>query len=492
MTDSAGPYVGVIKALFALESGIIVQNINMNEVNNRIGAFAENKLQVVVKPTSLTSDKILVNSVGITGSLSQVVLRRNTRSQKLKESSFDQLPRLIFACTRTADSVENILKTLKETKFDEEFISMTNDVFAKDMPFHIHRGYTILASGPNYEKKHSIAVGSHSGDPFTIHVNEDSPYYYLKVDNFYDIEKYISESLFFLAVVPADEAIPSKVGSNFLQITEQQFANEKFHLLKKKSLFDKKNIKIETDDWSATCNPKTKESEVMFFVKQNINSDDLSFMFAESRHPSDSRYLFVMDDEIRCQTALKNQQNQDLPVSVLQNGEWGSYQYLSESSPTSKQNTNNSDHLPGDIQLESICLQYLCCDKEVELHDRIYNYGIEYSGVQDTGERVMGLSLIDFNDPISKPDSILKWKVPQDWTLEDAATVPFIYAQAYHILDAPVILDKKQLDSVLINIGDEGLFCEACIAISLSRNYIVYVSVASAEEAASIKNKFPQ
>ncbi|KAL6953872.1 fatty-acid synthase system [Sarracenia purpurea var. burkii] len=120
------------------------------------------------------------------------------------------------------------------------------------------------------------------------------------------------------------------------------------------------------------------------------------------------------------------------------------------------------------------------------------NYGIEYSGVQNTGERVMGLSLIDSNDPISKPDPILKWKVPKDWTLEEAATVPFNYVQAYHILDAPVIGGKNLVHSVLINIGDEGLFSEACIAISLSRNYTVYVSVANAEEAVVIKNKFPQ
>ncbi|KAL6953874.1 fatty-acid synthase system [Sarracenia purpurea var. burkii] len=215
-------------------------------------------------------------------------------------------------------------------------------------------------------------------------------------------------------------------------------------------------------------------------------------MFAASRQLSDMRYLFVMDNEIPCQTALESQQIQDLPVSVLQDGEWGSYQYLSESSSESKENPNSLDYVPGDIQLESVHLQYLSCDKQVEVHDQMCNYGIEYSGVQDTGERVMGLSLIDSNDPISKPDPFLKWKVPKDWTLEEAATVPFTYAQAYHILDAPVILDKNQVDSVLINIGDDELFCEACIAISLSRNYIIYVSVANAEEAASIKNKFPQ
>ncbi|XP_065211043.1 fatty acid synthase-like [Planococcus citri] len=78
-SDGAAPYVGLIKALFALESGIIVQNQNLDEINDGIRAFNENKLKVVTRPTKLLSNKVMVNSVGIGGALSQVILRQNPK-----------------------------------------------------------------------------------------------------------------------------------------------------------------------------------------------------------------------------------------------------------------------------------------------------------------------------------------------------------------------------------------------------------------------------
>ena len=54
MSDACGPYVGLIKAIFALESGTIVQNMNLNEINDQIEAFASNKLKAsLIKGTYL-------------------------------------------------------------------------------------------------------------------------------------------------------------------------------------------------------------------------------------------------------------------------------------------------------------------------------------------------------------------------------------------------------------------------------------------------------
>lgn len=42
----------------------------------------------------------------------------------------------------------------------------------------------------------------------------------------------------------------------------------------------------------------------------------------------------------------------------------------------------------------------------------------------------MGLAYINNTvDRISKPDPILLWQIPQEWSFEDAVTVPLIYIQ---------------------------------------------------------------
>lgn len=44
----------------------------------------------------------------------------------------------------------------------------------------------------------------------------------------------------------------------------------------------------------------------------------------------------------------------------------------------------------------------------------------------------MGLSFVNSFKPITEPDPLLKWTVPNQWSLEDAATVPFTYTQVGH------------------------------------------------------------
>lgn len=41
----------------------------------------------------------------------------------------------------------------------------------------------------------------------------------------------------------------------------------------------------------------------------------------------------------------------------------------------------------------------------------------------------MGLALVNTSKSISEVDPILMWQIPKDWSLQNAATVPFVYAQ---------------------------------------------------------------
>ena len=54
--------------------------------------------------------------------------------------------------------------------------------------------------------------------------------------------------------------------------------------------------------------------------------------------------------------------------------------------------------------------------------------GFEYAGKLANGERVMGIVPGKAIASLVEGDEHLMWKVPDDWTLEEAATVPVVYA----------------------------------------------------------------
>ena len=116
--------------------------------------------------------------------------------------------------------------------------------------------------------------------------------------------------------------------------------------------------------------------------------------------------------------------------------------------------------------------------------------GLEVAGFNLlTDQRVMGItpyqglaSMACFVDPL------LTWKVPASWSLEDAATVPVVYATAYYAL---VIRGNLMAgESVLIHsaCGGVGL---AAMAICQSINCSVFATVGSKDKVDFLLSKYP-
>ena len=79
--------------------------------------------------------------------------------------------------------------------------------------------------------------------------------------------------------------------------------------------------------------------------------------------------------------------------------------------------------------------------------------------------------------------------VPSDWTLEEAATVPVVYATAYYAL---VVRGKiSPGDRVLIHSGSGGVG-QAAIAIALAYGCEVFTTVGSTEKKSFLLEKFPE
>ncbi|XP_062589750.1 fatty acid synthase-like [Saccostrea cucullata] len=115
--------------------------------------------------------------------------------------------------------------------------------------------------------------------------------------------------------------------------------------------------------------------------------------------------------------------------------------------------------------------------------------GMEFSGYNSNGKRVMGLvpakGLATHVDVSPK----FLWSVPMDWTLEQAATVPVVYTTVYYAL---VIRGRiKAGDKVLIHSGSGGVG-QAAISVALHHGCEVFTTVGSKEKREFLKLRFPQ
>ncbi|NXM57354.1 FAS synthase, partial [Illadopsis cleaveri] len=115
--------------------------------------------------------------------------------------------------------------------------------------------------------------------------------------------------------------------------------------------------------------------------------------------------------------------------------------------------------------------------------------GMEFSGRDLAGRRVMGLLPAKGLATVVDCEKRFLWEVPENWTLEEAASVPVVYATAYYAL--VVRGGMKKGESVLIHSGSGGVG-QAAIAIALSMGCRVFATVGSTEKRKYLQARFPQ
>ena len=116
--------------------------------------------------------------------------------------------------------------------------------------------------------------------------------------------------------------------------------------------------------------------------------------------------------------------------------------------------------------------------------------GIEFAGRDENGNRVMGMkqskslaTTLVYDDA-----SCLTWPIPDKWTMEEAVTIPVAYGTAYYALLIRGNLREKE--KVLIHSGS-GAVGQAAIAICLSYNCHLFITVGSEEKRTFLMEKFP-
>ncbi|NXI49651.1 FAS synthase, partial [Chloroceryle aenea] len=115
--------------------------------------------------------------------------------------------------------------------------------------------------------------------------------------------------------------------------------------------------------------------------------------------------------------------------------------------------------------------------------------GMEFSGRDLSGRRVMGLLPAKGLATVVDSNERFLWDVPKNWTLEEAASVPVVYATAYYALVVRGGIRKGE--SILIHSGSGGVG-QAAIAIALSMGCRVFATVGSTEKREYLQARFPQ
>ncbi|KAG5867089.1 hypothetical protein JTB14_013864 [Gonioctena quinquepunctata] len=274
---------------------------------------------------------------------------------------------------------------------------------------------------------------------------------------------------------------------------------------------------------------KNKSSDnVVLYSYNEPESGILGLVNCLRREPESSciKCLFIMDPipEINIADAINSEQmKKNMTVNVFKNGVWGSYRHLL----VGDLNRVESEHclaypkLRGDLS----SLQWI----EGPLHHKmnippekklIYVYyvalnfrdvmtatgkinvdvittdrteqeciqGFEFCGRDQEGNRVMGMISHGALSSLIMADDYFTFKIPDELSFEDAATIPVVYGTVFYSLYERAHIRRGE--SILIHSGTGGVG-QAAIRVALYNGCQVFTTVGSQEKREFLKKTFP-
>nr|XP_019551378.2 fatty acid synthase-like [Aedes albopictus] len=115
--------------------------------------------------------------------------------------------------------------------------------------------------------------------------------------------------------------------------------------------------------------------------------------------------------------------------------------------------------------------------------------GNEYSGVSVRSRRVMGVLPSGAMATMVECDPLMTWTIPDEWSLEEAATVPVVYGTVYTALFVCSRIRKGK--SILIHAGSGGVGL-AAIQVCLAYGMEVFSTVSTEEKKQFILKRYPR
>ncbi|XP_026815045.1 fatty acid synthase-like isoform X2 [Rhopalosiphum maidis] len=143
-TEGASSLIAIVKALIALDSGIIPPNINYELPNNKIEALKKGKMKVVTEPTKLEGTIVATTTLGMPSSIGHVLLKQNPKPKSYSQLGPSQ--RLVILSSRTEKGLSEAIDRVKSLPRDDEYLGLIQNAFSENLNGHFHRGYAILNS----------------------------------------------------------------------------------------------------------------------------------------------------------------------------------------------------------------------------------------------------------------------------------------------------------------------------------------------------------
>lgn len=140
-SEPVGGLVSVVKILLAMEAGILPPNLHFKTPNPEISALKDGRLKVVDKLTVWNGKYAAINSFGIGGTNSHLILKRNEKEKKLEKIT---IPRLMIVSGRTESAVTSLLNRVKSLQADNEFCSLLYGVFSSHIPHFNYRAFSVF------------------------------------------------------------------------------------------------------------------------------------------------------------------------------------------------------------------------------------------------------------------------------------------------------------------------------------------------------------
>ncbi|XP_055550797.1 fatty acid synthase [Wyeomyia smithii] len=129
------------------------------------------------------------------------------------------------------------------------------------------------------------------------------------------------------------------------------------------------------------------------------------------------------------------------------------------------------DALPGDLPTQDCIL------------------GLEFAGRDSAGRRIMAMVPAKSLATTCIAHRNMMWEIPDNWTMEQASTVPCVYSTVYYAL---VVRGRmKAGESILIHAGSGGVG-QAAISVALAGGLTVFTTVGSQEKRDFLKRTFPK
>ncbi|XP_070068712.1 fatty acid synthase isoform X2 [Drosophila takahashii] len=213
----------------------------------------------------------------------------------------------------------------------------------------------------------------------------------------------------------------------------------------------------------------------------------------------------------------------DLAINVYRNGNWGSYRHLIMESQApllpveqayvntlvkgdlsslrwieSPRTSPSQSHLEPctvyyaplnfrDVMLASGKLGVDALPGDLAYQDCVL--GLEFAGRDSRGRRIMAMVTAKSLATNCLANKNLLWEIPEKWTMEQASTVPCVYATVYYAL--VVRGQMKEGEKILIHAGSGGVG-QAAISVALAHGLTVFTTVGSKEKREFLLKRFPK